>query len=152
MPRKPSRTRIKIGDASPIHPPNRQTATDSDRVRHALVDIDDLACLPPTVRETLVDDLVRAVGYERTGLDIRKRGVSNNAVAKSIYIHDVRRALGRAGLNATRWRKWYDGGESESLLYRLAREVAETCGINLPRELKHLGRASTAIQHGPSQG
>jgi hypothetical protein len=148
MPRKPRRTRIKVGEASPVSPPNRQTATDFDRVRHALVDIDELACLPKNVREDLVDELVTAVAYARVGLDIRKRGVSNEAVAKSIYLADVGRALERAGLSATRWRKWYDGGDTESLFYRLAREVAEVCGINLPRELKHLSEGAAEIEYG----
>jgi len=148
VPRKRSPNRFTSYSPPTPDPGDRHAATDHDRVRHALVDIDELADLPIGVRECLVDDLVAAVRYQRTGVDVRKRGVSNKDVGKGIYLSDVGRAVQRAGLPATRWRKWYDGGDRESLVYRVAHEVAEVTGVDLPRELKHLGKLAGTIRQG----
>jgi hypothetical protein len=67
---------------------------------------------------------------------------------------DVARAMERAGLWATRWRKRYDDGDGpsddapESLFFRLAREVADVSGIALPQDLKLPGNRAAHHQYG----
>ncbi|MFL6817602.1 MAG: hypothetical protein ACJ8EF_06645 [Bradyrhizobium sp.] len=119
-----------------IDPTDRSLAGDDDLVRHALVDFDEIAVVPREVRKQLVADLVDAIRFARAGVNAGKRGVSNKALAQQIFLSDVCRALGRAGLPSTRWRKKYDNGGGESFFFRLAREVAAVSGIALPQDLK----------------
>jgi hypothetical protein len=148
MPRKRWRTSLSSHDVPKIDPDDRNAIEDCDRVRHSLVDFDELAVLPDETREKLVEDLVDSIGFARGGVKARKRGVSNKALAQQIFLSDVGRALERAGLPARRWRKQYDNGGGESFLFRLAREVARVSGIVLPRDLKLPGTRASQHQYG----
>lgn len=105
-------------------------------------------------REQLVAELVDAVRFARCGVKAGKRGVSDKALALQIFLSDVGRALERADLPAKRWRKRYDDGEGptddapESFFFRLAREVADVCGMALPQDLKLLGKRAAQHQYG----
>jgi hypothetical protein len=121
---------------------------DEDRVTHYLVDFDELALIQGATREKLIADVVYALGILRGGLRAGKRGLSDKAVAQQIFVGDLARALEQAGLPATRWRKKYDGGGGESLLFRVAREVAEIAGVVLPKDLKVLGQRAAQIKYG----
>jgi hypothetical protein len=113
MPRKRSRPGVSIYDvpAGGVDPTAPVPARDDELVRHALVDFDELAVLSAEAREQLVGDLVDAIRFWRGGVKVGKRGVSDRAVAQQIFLSDVGRALGRAGLQSTRWRKRYDQGD-----------------------------------------
>ena len=114
MPRKRWRARLSYYDIPVINPEDRNAVEDHDLVRHALVNFDELAELPSDTREQLVADLVGAICFARAGVKAGKHGMSNKDLAIDIFMSDVRRALERAGLPATRWRKWYDNGSGES--------------------------------------
>jgi hypothetical protein len=154
MPRKRRLTRVSTYEIREIDPSVPVPAEDHDLVRFALVDFDEVAVLPEPVREQLVADLVEAVRYTRCGVKAGKRGMSDQALAQQIFLSDVQRAMGSAGLPATRWRKRYDDGDRpsddapESLFFRLAREVAEVCGISLPQDLKLAGQRASRHQYG----
>ena len=86
-------------------------------------------------------DLVGAIRFWWTGVKPGKRGLSEQKEAQHIFISDVGRALVRAGLFATRWRKTYEGDgpdidASESFFFRLARGLADAFGRALPKDLK----------------
>jgi integrase len=154
MPRKRRLTRLSSYDipANDIDP--RFPVEDPVLVRHALVDFDELALIPNDTRDQLISDLVDAVRFARAGVNAGKRGLSDKSLAQQIFLSDVARALERAGLPAKRWRKRYDRGDEptanapESLFFRLAREVAEVCGIVLPMDLKLLSQRAWQHQYG----
>jgi hypothetical protein len=148
MPHKRWRNRITSYDVPIIDPTDRNAVEDHDLVRHALVDFDELAVLSGETRERLVADLVDAIHFVRCGVRAGKRGVSDRALAQQIFVSDVGRALERGGLPAKRWRKQYDNGGDESLFFRVAREVADVCGMALPRDLKLPGKRAAQHQYG----
>jgi hypothetical protein len=126
---------------------------DHGRVRATLVNFEELADLPSATREQLVTDLVDAVGFWRAGVKPGKRGLSDEKEAQHIFISSVRRALERAGLSATRWRKTYEGDGAdidapESLYFRLIRALGATFDIPLPKDLKLAGQRASEIQYG----
>ena len=63
---------------------------------------------------------------------------------------DIAAGLGKAGIPATRWRKFDDGSDRESLLFRVTRDLASDAGLALPKDLKVLGQSS--VQWGPGLG
>jgi hypothetical protein len=153
MPRERSLVRLSEYKIPPINPDDRNAVGDHDLVRHALVDFDELADLPDDIREHLVADLVDAIGYWRAGVKPGKRGLSEKKQAQHIFMADVGRALERAGLFATRWRKTYEGDgpdidAPESFFFRLARELADAFGRALPKDLKLAGQRASEIQYG----
>jgi hypothetical protein len=154
VPRKRWKYKIKSYDVPRIDPGDRHATTDEELVGAALVDLEEVAVLPDIVREQLSRDLVDAVRYARAGVAVGKIGVSNEATAQQVYMSDVARAMERAGLWATRWRKRYDDGDGpsddapESLFFRLAREVADVSGIALPQDLKLPGNRAAHHQYG----
>ncbi len=154
MPRKRLRSPLSIYKIQDIDPTAPIAAPDHDLVRHALVDLDELAVLSPEAHKQLVDDLVKAVRYRRGGVKAGKRGLSDKALAQQIFISDVGEALERAGLPARRWRKRYDDGDGpsadapESFFFRLAREVADVSGMALPLDLKLPGKRASQHQYG----
>jgi hypothetical protein len=148
MPPKRWRARLATYDIPVIDPKDRNTVEDHVLVRHALVDFDELGLLSPEAREQLVVDLVDAIRFFRAGINVGRRGISNEASAKQVFLSDLKRALERAGVPAKRWRKKYDNGGGESLFFRIAREVADTCSITLPQDLKLPGKRAAQIQYG----
>jgi hypothetical protein len=154
MPRKQWLTRVSTYAIREIDPGVPVPAEDHELARFALVDFDEVAVLPEHVREQLVADLVEAVRYARCGVKAGKRGMSDRALAQQVFLSDVQRALERAGLHATRWRKRYDYGDGpsddapESLFFRLAREIADVSGISLPQDLKLAGQRASRHQYG----
>lgn len=148
MPRKRWRTSLSTYNVPKIDPNDRNAIEDCDLVRHSLVDFDELAVLSDQTREKLVEDLVDSIRFARGGVKVRKRGVSDKALAEQIFLSDVGRALERAGLPAKRWRKQYDNGGGESFFFRLAREVAEVSGIALPHDLKLPGKRAAQHEYG----
>jgi hypothetical protein len=104
MPRKRCLTRLSY--YSVIKP---EDIDDYDLVRATLADFEELADLPTATREQTVADLVDAIRFWRAGVKPGKRGLSDEKEAQHIFISDVGRALKRAGLFATRWRKTYEG-------------------------------------------
>jgi hypothetical protein len=148
--RKPKFSEYKI---PPINPGDRQTVRDQDLVRATLVDFDEVAVLPDDIRERLVEDLVTASRFARGGIKAGKRHVSDKAMGKHVFMFDVGRALERASLSATRWRKTYEGDHPdrnapESLFFRLARALADAFGISLPKDLKLAGQRASKIKYG----
>jgi hypothetical protein len=109
MPHKRWRARLSYHDNWIINSEDRNAVDDHDFVRHALVNFDELADLPDDIREQLVADRVGAIRFWRAGVKPGKRGLSDEKEAQHIFFSDVRRALERAGLPATRWRKTYEG-------------------------------------------
>ena len=109
MPHKRWRARLSYHDNRIINPEDRNVVDDHHLVRHALVNFDELADLPDDIREQLAADLVGATRFWRAGVKPGKRGLSDEKEAQHIFFSDVRRALERAGLPATRWRKTYEG-------------------------------------------
>src|SRR3954447_2096683 len=148
MPRKRRPTRLSEYIIPKIDPNDRNAIEVHDLVRHALVDLDELAALPSETREQLVEDLVLSICFARGGVDAGKRGMANGPLAQQIFLSDVRRGLERAGLPAKRWRKQYDNGGGESFFFRLAREVAEVAGLALPRDLKLPGKRTSQHLYG----
>jgi hypothetical protein len=148
MPRKRWLSSLSEYPLPEIDPNDRNAVEDGDFVRHVLVDFDELGVLSSEVREQLVSDLVDSVRYARGGVKARKRGVSDKALAQQILLSDVGRALERAGLPAKRWRKQYDNGGGESFYFRLAREVADAAGLDLPEDLKLPGQRASRHQYG----
>jgi hypothetical protein len=110
MPRKRQRNQLSIYDIKKIDPTTPVPIEDHEMVRAVLVDFDEVAVLSPEANEQLVADLVDAIGFRRCGVKVRKRGLSDEAVTRQIFLSDIRRALERAGLPVTRWRKRYDRG------------------------------------------
>ena len=126
---------------------------DYDLVRATLVNFEELADLPIATREQLVADLVGAIRFWRAGVRPGKRGLSDEKEAQHIFILNVGRALERAGLRATRWRKTYEGDgpdidARESFFFRLARGLADAFGGALPKDLKLAGQRASKIQYG----
>jgi hypothetical protein len=154
MPSKRWLTRLSTYDIVDIDPSVPIPAEDDHLVRHALVDFDELAVLSDNTREQLVSDLVHAIRFARCGVTAGKRGVSDQALAQQIFLSDVGRALERAGLPATRWRKRYDDGDGpsddapESFFFRLARVVADVSGMALPQDLKLPGKRASQHHYG----
>jgi hypothetical protein len=148
MPRKRWLTGLSIYDVPKVDPNDRNAIEDHDLVRHALVDFEELSVLSDETREKLVEDLVDSIRFARGGVKARKRGVSDEALAHQIFLSDVGRALERAGLPAKRWRKQYDNGGGESFFFRLAREVADVAGLDLPQDLKLPGQRASRHQYG----
>ena len=154
MPRKHRHVRLSEYKIPPIDPENRNAVTDQDLVRHALVDFDEVAVLSDESRKQLVADLVDAIGFWRAGVKPGKRGLSEEKETQHIFTFDVGRALERAGLAATRWRKTYegDGGPDpdapESFLFRLIRALGAAFGISLPKDLKLAGQRASELQYG----
>ena len=151
MPRKRWLTRLSYD--SVINPEDGDEVDDYDLVRATLVDFEELADLPRATREQLVTDLVGAIGFWRAGVKPGKRGLSDEKEAQHIFISDVGRALERAGLFATRWRKTYEGDgpdvdAPESFFFRLARGLADAFGRALPKDLKLAGQRASKIQYG----
>ena len=111
--------------------------------------------LPSETREQLVADLVDVnllllVAGVKAG---KARRVRQSISETDIFISDVGRALERAGLSATRWRKTYEGDgpdidAPESFFFRLARELADVFGIALPKDLKLPGMRAAQHQYG----
>ena len=94
-----------------------------------------------------------AIRFWRAGVKPRKRGLSDEKEAQHIFISNVERALERAGLRATRWRKTYEGDRPdidapESFFFRLARGLADAFGRALPKDLKLAGQRASKIQYG----
>jgi len=147
MPRKP-----RLSYYSVIKPEDGDEVDDYDLVRATLVDFEELADLPIATREQLVADLVAAIRFWRAGVKPGNRGLSDEKEAQHIFISDVGRALERAGLRATRWRKTYEGDgpdidAPESFFFRLARELANVFGITLPKDLKLPGMRAAQHQY-----
>jgi hypothetical protein len=151
MPRKRWKSSVSQYDAPLVDPADRHTASDSDLVRHALVDFEELKVLPPPAREQLIQDLVNAVRFARAGVGVRKRGISDAAVAQQIFAADIAQAMRRARLRTARWRKQYDNGGGESLYFRVVREIAEVSGLPaIPMDPKLLGQRAEKIQYYPT--
>jgi hypothetical protein len=153
MPRKRRLTRLSSCDIPVIDPEDRNAVDDHDLVRHVLVDFDEVAVLPDEIREQLVADLVIAIWAWRAGVKPGKRGLSDEKEAQHIFMADVGRALERAGLSATRWRKTYEGDgpdidAPESFFFRLVRGLADAFGRSLPKDLKLAGQRASKIQYG----
>jgi hypothetical protein len=153
MPHKRWRARPSYHDNWIINSEDRNAVDDHDLVRHALVNFDELADPPDDIREQLVADLVGAIRFWRAGVKPGKRGLSDEKEAQHIFFSDVRRALERAGLPATRWRKTYEGDgpdidAPESFFFRLARGLADAFGRALPKDLKLAGQRASKIQYG----
>ena len=151
MPRK--RWLTRLSHYSVIKPEEGDEVDDYDLVRATLVDFDELAVLSPELHKQLVVDLVDAIRIWRAGVKCGKRGLSDEKEAQHIFMLDVGRALKRAGLFATRWRKTYEGDgpdidAPESLFFRLARELADAFGRTLPKDLKLAGQRASKIQYG----
>src|SRR5262245_38276379 len=68
MPRKRSRSQLSYYDNPILNPENRNAVDDHALVRHALVDFDELAMLPPELHKQLVADLVAAIRFWRAGV------------------------------------------------------------------------------------
>jgi hypothetical protein len=148
MPRKRWRSKLTTLELPTVNQKDCNAVSDHDLVRHALVDFDELNVLSPKVLQQLVEELVLAIRYRRCGLRAQKRGVSDKALATQVFFADVRRALESSGIPAKRWRKRYDNGGGESLYYRIAREIADVSGINVPKDPKLAGRVSAQFQYG----
>ena len=148
MPRKRRLTGLSEYAVPSIDPDDRNANEDCVLIRHSLVDFDELSVLSDEIREKLVDDLVKSICFARGGVKARKRGVSDEALAKQIFLSDVSRALDRAGLPPKRWRKQYDNGGGESFFFRLARAVADVAGLDLPQDLKLLAQRAFRHQYG----
>jgi hypothetical protein len=152
MPRK--RNRLSSYDIKKIDPTTPVPIEDHEMVRAVLVDFDEVAVLSHKANEQFVEDLVEVIRYRRCGVKVGKRGLSDEAVAQQIFLSDIGRALGRAGLPVTRWRKRYDLGDGpdiqapESFYFRLSRELAEAFGMALPQDLKLPGRRAAQHQYG----
>jgi hypothetical protein len=148
MPRKRRLTGLSEYAVPKIDPNDRNAVEDDKLVRHALVDFDEIAVLSDEVREKLVEDLVVSIRFARGGVKARKQGVSDKALTQQIFLSDVGSALERAGLPPKRWRKQYDNGGGESFFFRLAREVADVAGLDLPQDLKLPGLRASRHQYG----
>jgi hypothetical protein len=148
MPRKRQKYKVTFYGVPFIDPADRHANTDEELANHALVDFEELAVLPDEVRERLIGDLVEAVRFARAGIKVGKVGVSNAATTQQVFVADVGRALERAGVRATRWRKQYDNGGGESLYFRVAREVADVMGVGpLPKDPKLVGGRASQIEY-----
>jgi hypothetical protein len=179
MPRKRWRARLSEGPLircpdPKINPEACKAVTDHDLVRATLVDFkDEFAKLPALSNEThnqLVENLVDSGRAARAGAKARKSHVTDKACAQDIFMSGFARALERAGLPATRWRKTgkqrkqrrdlipYAGSERpgkkhgndriESFYFRLARALAADFGLNLPQDLKRAGQRAAQVQYG----
>jgi hypothetical protein len=153
VPRKRWKYKVASYDVPHIDPGDRQANSDEELVSHALVDFEELAVLPDAVLGQLIRDLVDAVRYARAGVKTGKVGVSNEATAQQVYMADVARAMKRARMVPTRWRKQYDNGAGESLYYQVGREVADATGLPpLPKDPKLVGQRASQIQYGTQSG
>ena len=146
MPRK-QRSKTTVYGAPIIDPADRNTNSDHETVRHALVDIDDIAALPAAAHDKFVDGIVEAIRFYRTGLRLGEPGVSNSDFAMSVFLADVAREMEAVGLKPTRWRKKYDNGGGESPFFRIVRDVGEVAGIEIPEDLKRQGQNAMKIHH-----
>jgi hypothetical protein len=136
MPRKRRQFAVNTYSFPIVAPTDRNAVTDHDLVGHALVDFEELSVLTEEARGQLVEDLVQAVAFYRTGLD-----------ATQVFFADVERSLGRANIPAKRWRKQYDNGGGESLYYRIVREVGDVCGIPVPKDPKLAGNRASQFRY-----
>lgn len=119
-------------------------------VRHALVDLDELAHLDDSQRDGLEGDLVDAVGHYRAGLSPGKRGGGKDKfLAKAIFHHDLNRALEAAGVPTVKWSRVHLDGY-ESVIDRVARAIGEVCSIDLPADTKRIVRTAASIDASPS--
>jgi hypothetical protein len=148
VPRKHTLTRLSEYKIPDIDSNDRDAIEDIDLVRHALVDFDELGVLSDQAREQLIEGMVDSIRFARTGVKAGKRGLSDRALSQQIFMSDIARALERAGLPAKRWRKKYDNGGGESLLFRMVREIAAVSGIALPQDLKLPGQRAAQHQYG----
>jgi hypothetical protein len=148
MPRKRWRNKVASYDVPVVDPTDRNAVEDHHLVRHALDDFDEVSLLSGETRKQLIADLVDAVRFARCGVRAGKRGISDRALAQQIFVSDIGRALEKAGLPARRWRKQYDNGGGESFFFRVAREVADVCGIALPQDLKLPGKRAAGHRYG----
>ena len=82
-------------------------------VQATLIDFDELAQLPTSVKDQLVRAFIESIRRARAGLSFRKRGVSDQYQTKVVFVADLANALKAAGLDPTRWRKTYDGGSED---------------------------------------
>ena len=130
--------------------PDPQAAPLRALIGATLIDFDEFATLEPHVSERLVDDLEEAVRRARVGYRFQRRGVSDRNSAASVLMSDIATGLGKAGIQATRWRKIDDGTDRESLFFRVTRDLASDAGLALPKDLTVLGRSSR--QWGPGLG
>jgi hypothetical protein len=117
-----------------------------DRVVAALEKFDAVRVLPDEARDRLIDHLVDAICFARGGIKAGRRHVSDRAMEKHVFISDVARALGRAGLPAARWQ--HDHDDRESLLYRVAHALGGAFGLHLPQDLGPLAARATQIRYG----
>ena len=143
MPRKRRLVRLSEYKIPTINLGDRNAIRDHDLVRATLLDFEELADLPDNTRELLVEDLVVSAWWTRCGVNAGKLGVANGALAPHVFLAEVGRALKRARLPVTRWRKNYDLRRGESFFFRLAREVADD--VFEPGEVL-LGRAQPQLR------
>ena len=154
MPRKRLANRVSISDLKEINPGAEAGVTDDDMVCGVLNDFDELAVLPRDARLQLIEDLVEVIRHRRTGVKVGKRGLSDEAIAQQIFLSDTGRALARAGLPVSRWRKRYDRGDGpedeapESFYFRFARDLADAFGVTLPKDLKLPAKRAAQHQYG----
>lgn len=131
-----------------ISPEDRNAVGEHDFVRHALIDFDELADLPDKTREQFVEHLVISIWCTRCGVQAGKPHLTDKATRQDIFMSGVAHAMEQAGLPVKRWRKRYDNGGGESLYFRLARELAQVFGIDLPVDLKLAGKRAAQVQYG----
>ena len=153
MPRKRRHVRLSEWKIPPINPGDPHAVEDHVLVRHTLVDFEEAAVLPDEIREQLVADLVDTIGFWRAGVKPGKRGLSDEKEAQHIFISNVGRALERAGLSATRWRKTYEGdgpdiNAPESFYFRVIRALGDAFGIPIPKDLMLATERASEIQYG----
>jgi hypothetical protein len=143
MPRKrqPRFSEYKI---RPIDLNDRYAVDNHVRVRHLLVDLDEVQQLLHDVQDRLVEALVTAVRIARGGIKVGERHLSNKAVAKHVFLSDVGRAMKAAGLPVTCWRK----GGRESLYFGVVHALSDGFGLQLPKDLHPLARQAAQIEFG----
>jgi hypothetical protein len=136
-----------------INPGDRNAVEDHVLVRATLRDFEEVADLPDDVHGQLVEDLVVAIWAWRAGVDAGKRGLSNEKEAQRVLFSNIKRALKRAGLSATRWRKTYDGDGGpdtdapESFYFRLIRALGAVFDIPIPKDLMVATERASEIQY-----
>jgi hypothetical protein len=143
MPRKRPLTRISISD---IPVPDRYTSSDQELVRSVLVDFDEVAMLPDKICKQLVEYLAVAARIACGGIKAGIRHRSDKAIAKHIFMRDVRCALEWAGLPVKQW--FHDEDGRESLYFQIAHAVGDVFGLKLPRDLEPLAVWAAKIKHG----
>jgi hypothetical protein len=104
-----------------------------------------VTALPGEVRERLTLDLVTAIRFWRAGVRAGKQGLSDEAIARDVFLADVKRALEQAGRPATRWGK---SDVLESPYFQLAHKLGEAFGISLPNDLQRAAKRATDVTYG----